>query len=53
MVVYVAGRPAIYGRQLLYFQDETFLARAAVPAPKQSDVMRSRPSAIEPTTVSI
>jgi type IV secretion system protein VirD4 len=53
MVVYVAGRPAIYGRQILYFQDDTFLARAAVPAPKQSDVMGSRPSAMEPTAISI
>jgi type IV secretion system protein VirD4 len=37
MVVYVAGYPAIYGRQPLYFQDPTFQARAAVPAPKDSD----------------
>lgn len=28
MVVYCAGFPAIYGRQPLYFQDETFAARA-------------------------
>lgn len=41
MVVYAAGYPAIYGRQPLYFQDETFLARAAVPAPKQSDRIRT------------
>jgi type IV secretion system protein VirD4 len=37
MVVYCAGFPAIYGRQPLYFQDETFKARAAVPPPKRSD----------------
>ena len=37
MVVYVAGYPAIYGRQPLYFQDRAFQARAAVPAPKDSD----------------
>lgn len=37
MVVYVAGYPAIYGRQPLYFQDETFTARAAVEEPKVSD----------------
>ena len=35
MVVYCAGFPAIYGRQPLYFQDETFAARAAIPPPKQ------------------
>ena len=37
MVVYCAGFPAIYGRQPLYFQDETFAARAAIPPPKRSD----------------
>jgi len=30
-----AGFPAIYGRQLLYFKDETFAARAAIPPPAQ------------------
>lgn len=37
MVIYVAGYPAIYGRQLLYFQDPVFNARAQVPAPAESD----------------
>jgi type IV secretion system protein VirD4 len=37
MVIYVTGFPAIYGRQPLYFQDEIFIARAAVPAPAVSD----------------
>lgn len=37
MVVYVAGYPAIYGKQPLYFKDPIFQARAAVPAPKVSD----------------
>ncbi len=40
MLVYVAGCPAIYGRQPLYFQDATFAARAAVPEPQASDVLR-------------
>ena len=40
MVVYVAGFPVIYGRQPLYFQDEIFTARAAVPAPAVSDRLR-------------
>ena len=40
MVIYVAGFPAIYGRQPLYFQDPTFVARAAVPEPAASDVLR-------------
>jgi len=37
MVLYCAGFPAIHGRQPLYFEDRTFAARAAVPAPKRSD----------------
>jgi len=40
MVVYVAGFPAIYGRQPLYFKDRIFSARAAVPEPEHSDVLR-------------
>lgn len=40
MVVYVAGHPAIYGKQALYFKDPTFQARAAIPAPKSSDTLR-------------
>jgi type IV secretion system protein VirD4 len=37
MVIYIAGYPAIYGRQPLYFKDPVFQARASVPAPKTSD----------------
>jgi type IV secretion system protein VirD4 len=40
MVIYVAGYPAIYGKQPLYFQDPTFQARAAIPAPERSDKLR-------------
>jgi type IV secretion system protein VirD4 len=41
MVVYVAGHPAIYGKQALYFKDPTFQARAAIAAPKSSDRLRN------------
>ena len=41
MVIYVAGYPAIYGTQPLYFKDPVFQARAAVPAPAASDRMRA------------
>jgi type IV secretion system protein VirD4 len=52
MVVYVAGYPAIYGRQPLYFQDKVFAARAAVPEPNASDVLRaSTPQAGEGITL--
>lgn len=40
MVIYVAGYPAIYGKQPLYFKDPIFQARAAVPAPNVSDKLR-------------
>jgi len=40
MVIYVAGFPAIYGRQPLYFHDPTFAARAAIPPPAASDTLR-------------
>lgn len=36
MLVFVAGRPAIYGKQPLYFQDPVFLARASIPAPARA-----------------
>jgi type IV secretion system protein VirD4 len=41
MVVYVAGYPAIYGVQPLFFKDSIFKARAAIPAPMQSDKLIS------------
>lgn len=37
MIIYVAGYPAIYGKQILYFQDDTFSQRVKVPAPNRSD----------------
>jgi hypothetical protein len=37
-----AGFPAIYGRQPLYFEDETFAARAAIPPPKRRDSLSQR-----------
>ncbi|SOD22785.1 type IV secretory system conjugative DNA transfer family protein [Nitrosomonas ureae] len=37
MIIYVAGYPAIYGKQPLYFQDPVFAARAAIAAPLYSD----------------
>jgi type IV secretion system protein VirD4 len=40
MVVYVAGYPAIYGKQPLYFKDPIFQARAAIPAPTNTDRLR-------------
>jgi len=39
MIISVAGYPAIYGKQPLFFKDPIFNARAAVPAPKTTDVI--------------
>lgn len=47
MVVYVAGYPAIYGVQPLFFQDEILSARAAVEQPDRSDTIR-KASALTP-----
>ncbi len=43
MIVYVAGYPAIYGEQPLFFQDPTFLARSKVPPPAASDILIALP----------
>ena len=53
MVVYVAGFPAIYGEQPLYFKEPLFAARAGVEAPKKSDILRmvATPSANEAITL--
>lgn len=40
MVVYMAGFPMIYGKQPLYFKDPIFTARAAIPPPLLSDILR-------------
>ncbi|WP_312283644.1 type IV secretory system conjugative DNA transfer family protein [Candidatus Igneacidithiobacillus taiwanensis] len=39
MLVFVAGFSPIYGQQLLYFQNEEWLKRAAMPWPENSDEM--------------
>ncbi|KXU39015.1 conjugal transfer protein TraG, partial [Ventosimonas gracilis] len=41
MVIYAAGYPAIYGRQLLYFKDPVLQKRAAIVAPARSDTLRT------------
>ena len=41
MVIYVAGFPAIYGKQLLYFEDRNFSVRAGIAAPAVSDRTRN------------
>lgn len=52
MVIYAAGYPAIYGKQVLYFKDPVFLARASIPAPAESDRLVAGRGAA-PSTVTI
>ncbi|HEY6925526.1 MAG TPA: type IV secretory system conjugative DNA transfer family protein, partial [Steroidobacteraceae bacterium] len=40
MLIFVAGQTPIYGKQILYFLDPTFAARARITAPTGSDVTR-------------
>ncbi len=39
MLIFMAGQTPIYGKQILYFLDPTFSARAKLPAPAKSDVL--------------
>lgn len=39
MLIFMAGQTPIYGKQILYFMDPTFSARAKVAAPEKSDVL--------------
>lgn len=43
MLIYVAGFPAIFGQQLLYFQDPVFCERSRVDPPLVSDVLIEPP----------
>lgn len=42
MLVFVAGFPAIYGIQPLYFKDCALMARSRIPPPEKSDCLTSR-----------
>lgn len=37
MIIYCSGWAAIYGKQILYFKDTEFLAKAMIAAPKETD----------------
>lgn len=43
MLIFAAGYPGIYGKQILYFTDPVFLRRARVTAPKASDSTLAAP----------
>lgn len=42
MLVYAAGFPAIFGRQMPYFLDPVFVARSEVDPPATSDVLHEK-----------
>jgi type IV secretion system protein VirD4 len=44
MLIFVAGQPPIYGRQILYFHDPVFSTRAKMPTPVKSDVLDMAPA---------
>ncbi|MDD5406969.1 MAG: type IV secretory system conjugative DNA transfer family protein [Sulfurovaceae bacterium] len=39
MLVFIAGNPAIYGKQILYFLDPIFSKRSKIQSPAESDVL--------------
>lgn len=41
MLVYVAGFPAVYGKQIPYFMDPVFQARSSVNPPQDSDTLEA------------
>ena len=41
MLIFVSGRPPIYGKQMLYVFDEVFTARSEMPPPKRLESLNS------------
>lgn len=44
MLVYVAGFPCVFGKQMPYFLDEIFSERSKIDPPMQSDELRREPN---------
>lgn len=40
MVIFIKGQPPVYGRKAFYYENPTLLARAAMPPPEKSAVLR-------------
>lgn len=47
MLIYAAGFPAVYGKQIPYFMDPVFQARSSVNPPERSDVLIEAGHAVE------
>jgi len=41
MLIFIAGKPPIYGKQILFFQDPTFQARAKIKSPTKSQKLHN------------
>ena len=39
MLVFAAGFPPVYDKQILYFMDKTFSERSKIDAPEKSDII--------------
>lgn len=48
MLVFVAGYPAIYGKQSLFFKDKVFLKRSKIPMPEKTDVIEEEDRYVAP-----
>ena len=42
MLVFAAGFPPVYGKQILYFLDKTFSERSKIDAPEASDIIEQK-----------
>jgi len=50
MLIFIAGQAPIYGKQILFFKDDMFLARSKVPAPiKQISIVQRDTQSLKPT----
>ncbi len=50
MLIFIAGKSPIYGKQILYFKDPVFLARAKLAPPTMSDRVRGADEAKDAPT---
>lgn len=48
MLIFSAGYPAIYGKQILYFKDPIFLKRSLIEAPDKTDIIETKDRYIDP-----
>lgn len=47
LILFIKGQPPIYGRKAFYYENPVLLARAKIPPPDRSSVLRSNPPQVE------